>query len=54
MPHPSTAIHHTRYIVGLLLLLLLFEIANRSVFLFFLNLTAVAESFTSFSFFLRI
>jgi hypothetical protein len=23
MPHPSTAIHHTRYIVGLLLLLLL-------------------------------
>jgi hypothetical protein len=42
MPHPSTAIHHTRYIVGLLLLLLL------------LLLKLLMDLFSYSSFFLRI
>jgi hypothetical protein len=42
MPHPSTAIHHTRYIVGLLLLLLL------------LLLKLLIDLFSYSSFFLRI
>jgi hypothetical protein len=43
MPHPSTAIHQTRYIVGLLLLLLLL-----------LLLKLLIDLFSYSSFFIRI
>jgi hypothetical protein len=43
MPHPSTAIHHPRYIVGLLLLLLLL-----------LLLKLLIDLFSYSSFFIRI